>query len=140
MAGAHLLQAKLRLPQARRQAGSALIVAMVFLIILTILGVSSMNTARLEVKVANNIQFSDLAFQAAESGIDSLLATGALKRELDTDPDDTTPFSQTSYVGCNFSIRPCTVSRGCWTPTRASSTVAVHGEGQNHPRSDGQRR
>ena len=40
----------------------------------------------------------------------------------------------------NFSIRPCTVARGCWTPTRASSTVAVHGEGQNHPRSDGQRR
>ena len=40
----------------------------------------------------------------------------------------------------NFSIRPCTVARGCWTPTRASSTVAVHGEGQNHPRSNGQRR
>ena len=43
-------------------------------------------------------------------------------------------------LGGNFSIRPCTVARGCWTPTRASSTVAVHGEGQNHPRSNGQRR
>ncbi|MGK0172848.1 MAG: hypothetical protein ACI9W2_004589 [Gammaproteobacteria bacterium] len=70
------------------QRGSALIVAMVFLIIMTILGLSSMNTSRMELRIANNTQFADLAFQAAESGIDLLLSTDSLKSKLNTDETD----------------------------------------------------
>lgn len=81
----------------RRQRGSALIVAFVFLIIMTILGLSSMNTSRLELKMANNLQYADLAFQTAESGIDLLLATPALKSKLNTDPTDLVGFKQ-SYT------------------------------------------
>ena len=78
------------LPTPRRpdrcERGSALIVAMVFLIILTLLGLSTMTTSRIELRMANNAQFANLAFQAAESGIDLLLGTDALKAKLKTDP------------------------------------------------------
>ena len=80
------------------QRGSALIVAMVFLIILTILGLSSMNTSRLELKMANNTQFADLAFQAAESGIDLLLATPALKTKLNTDDTDLVGYDPPTFT------------------------------------------
>lgn len=60
-------------PAPTRQRGSALITAMVFLVILTILGVSTMTTSRLEVRMAANTQFAHQAFQAAESGIEEAL-------------------------------------------------------------------
>lgn len=57
-----------------KQSGSALITALVFLIILTVLGLSTMTTSRLEVRMAANTQFAHQAFQAAESGIAQVLA------------------------------------------------------------------
>ena len=68
-----------------RQKGSALIVAMVFLIILTLLGMSTMTTSRTELRMANNTQIANLAFQAAESGIELMLDTTSLKSQLTTD-------------------------------------------------------
>lgn len=49
------------------QQGVALVVALVFLLILTILGVAAMGTASLEEKMAGNSKDRNLAFQAAES-------------------------------------------------------------------------
>ena len=57
------------------QSGSALITALIFLIVLTILGLSTMTTSRLEVRMAANTQFAHQAFQAAESGIEQVLDT-----------------------------------------------------------------
>ena len=68
------------------------------------------------------------------------LPTAPLPDWFEAQPADSYTLQLFSSSAGNFSIRPCTVARGCWTPTRASSTVAVHGEGQNHPRSNGQRR
>jgi Tfp pilus assembly protein PilX len=56
------------------QRGSALIVSMVFLIILTILGISTMTTSRVEIRMAVNQQSADQAFQASASGIDQTLS------------------------------------------------------------------
>ena len=64
----------MRSPPSRKQSGSALITALVFLIILTVLGLSTMTTSRLEVRMAANTQFAHQAFQAAESGIAQVLA------------------------------------------------------------------
>jgi hypothetical protein len=64
----------MRHPTTRKQSGSALITALIFLIILTILGLSTMTTSRLEVRMAANTQFAHQAFQAAESGIAQVLA------------------------------------------------------------------
>jgi type IV pilus assembly protein PilX len=53
-----------------REAGATLVVGLVLLLVLTLLGVSGMNTATLEVQMAGNTQFQQDAFQAAETGID----------------------------------------------------------------------
>jgi type IV pilus assembly protein PilX len=57
-----------------RQRGAALVVGLVMLVVLTLLAVSTMNTSTLQVTMAGNTQFSENAFQAAETGIDLALA------------------------------------------------------------------
>jgi len=57
-----------------RQRGAALIVGLVMLLVLTILGISGMNMATLELQMAGNTQAQELAFQAAETGIDVALS------------------------------------------------------------------
>jgi type IV pilus assembly protein PilX len=52
-----------------KQTGSALIVALSILLVLTILGVSAMRTTSLQEKMAGNARDTDVAFQAAESAI-----------------------------------------------------------------------
>jgi len=51
------------------QKGIALLTIMVFLLILTVIGLSSMSTSRLEQQMAGNTQWSNIAFQVAETGL-----------------------------------------------------------------------
>jgi type IV pilus assembly protein PilX len=53
-----------------RERGAALIVGLVLLLIMTVLGVSGMGTAALELVMAGNAESQQDAFQAAETGID----------------------------------------------------------------------
>jgi len=53
----------------RDQRGAALVVALIILLVLTLLGVSAMNTSSLEEKMAANSQEFNRAFQAADSGL-----------------------------------------------------------------------
>ena len=53
-----------------RQQGAVLVMALVMLTVLTLIGVSSMSSSTLELKVAGNTQQHDIAFQAAQSVID----------------------------------------------------------------------
>ena len=71
-----------------RQTGATLIVGLVLLLVLTVLGVSGMNTATMEVTMAGNLQFQQDAFQMAEDGIDIALA----QRSYTTDGDRTIPW------------------------------------------------
>ncbi len=59
-----------------KQRGAALVVGLVLLMILTILGISGMNTATLQLTMASNAQFHQDAFQAAETGIDLAMSNG----------------------------------------------------------------
>lgn len=59
---------------AHRQAGAALIVGLLLLLVLTVLAVSGMNTTSLNLVMAGNEQYSQNAFQAAESGIEQAIA------------------------------------------------------------------
>ncbi len=63
-------------PRRPDQRGAALVVALVLLMILTLLGISGMNTATTELAMAGNNQHLENAFQAAESGIEEALAQG----------------------------------------------------------------
>lgn len=60
-------------PNPKRQRGAALIVGLILLLVLTVLGVSTMRTASLELVMAGNVQFRENAFQLASSGLDTVL-------------------------------------------------------------------
>jgi type IV pilus assembly protein PilX len=53
----------------RRQKGAILIIALLFLVLLTIIGVSSISGVTLEEKMAGNLREQNVAFQAAESAL-----------------------------------------------------------------------
>jgi hypothetical protein len=53
-----------------RQTGATLIVGLVLLLVLTVVGVSGMNTATLQVAMAGSAQYQQDAFQMAEDGLD----------------------------------------------------------------------
>ena len=57
-----------RTPQ-RRQKGAILVIALLFLVLLTIIGVSSISGVTLEEKMASNLREQNVAFQAAESAL-----------------------------------------------------------------------
>jgi hypothetical protein len=56
-----------------RQQGSVLFVSLIILLLLTIIGLSSMNNSVIELKIANNIQEKAIAYQAALAGLDSAM-------------------------------------------------------------------
>ena len=56
--------------QHNRERGAALITALVLLVILTMLGLSSMTTNTMEERMSSNAQEKNRAFQAAEAGIE----------------------------------------------------------------------
>lgn len=64
-----------RITARNRQGGATLIVGLVLLLVLTVMGVSGMNMATMEIAMAGNAQTQQDAFQLAEDAIDMALAT-----------------------------------------------------------------
>ncbi len=62
-----------RSPGSARQAGAALIVGLVLLLVLTILAISGVVTTTLQLRMVGNQQHQERAFQAAEVGIEDAL-------------------------------------------------------------------
>jgi len=56
-------------PRIKRQKGAALVVGLVLMMVLTLLAVSTMRTATLELLMAGNAQYKEKAFQLAETGL-----------------------------------------------------------------------
>ena len=85
----------------RTQAGVTLVVSLIILVVLTLLGVTSMESTRTEVAMAGNLRESNLTFEAAEAGLRAAEAfveattsstdfndpANGLYAELDSDPD-----------------------------------------------------
>lgn len=59
------------------QRGAALVVGLLLLLVLTLLAISGVNTASMELTMAGNMQYQQNAFQSAETGIAQALDTGA---------------------------------------------------------------
>ena len=59
-----------------RQSGVALVVGLLLLGILTLLAVSGVSTAALELRMAGNEQYQERAFQAADAGIEHAIRAG----------------------------------------------------------------
>jgi type IV pilus assembly protein PilX len=83
-----------------KQSGATLIVGLILLLVLTVLGVSGMGTARMEVRMAGNTQFRQDAFQLAESGIDLAIASGTY--------DTTSTGSTIDWLGAEYDRKAVT--------------------------------
>ncbi|MCH6573485.1 MAG: hypothetical protein IH809_07570, partial [Proteobacteria bacterium] len=59
----------------RNQDGAALVVGLVLLMILTLLAISSMTSSTTEISMAQNAQYTQNAFQSAETGIGIAVAS-----------------------------------------------------------------
>ncbi|MCC7464218.1 MAG: pilus assembly PilX N-terminal domain-containing protein [Gammaproteobacteria bacterium] len=59
-----------------RQGGAALVIGLILLLVLTVLAVSGMHSASVELVMAGNEQYRQNAFQAAEAGIENALQNG----------------------------------------------------------------
>jgi hypothetical protein len=59
-----------------RQRGATLIVGLVLLLVLSVLAISTMSGATFGLTMVGNAQFSENAFQMAETGVDLSLASG----------------------------------------------------------------
>jgi type IV pilus assembly protein PilX len=100
---------KEELAHRQRQTGATLIVGLILLLVLTVIGVSGMNTATMEISMAGNMQFQQDAFQAAEDAIDIAIGrrdymTDDVPRTIDALGDaNFDRWSQTSYV-CNTPV------------------------------------
>lgn len=62
----------------RRQQGAALVVGLILLVVLTILAVSGVFTANMELRMVRNTQSQERAFQAAEVAVEDALANPVL--------------------------------------------------------------
>lgn len=82
------------------QSGAVLIISLIMLLLLTLIGTSSMQTTSLEEKMAGNFRDRNLAFQAAESAIrDAELDIRGIGTTLRSPPiSGITDF----YVNCNM--------------------------------------
>ncbi len=78
----------------KQQSGAALVIGLVILLVMTLLGVSSMNSSRTELKIAANIQNKSVAFQVAENAIQRVVL------------DPATPWSNLTTTATNFTFDP----------------------------------
>jgi hypothetical protein len=60
----------------RRESGAALVVGLILLLVLTLLAISGMTTASLELQMAGNEQYQTRAFEAADAGVEQAMAAG----------------------------------------------------------------
>jgi hypothetical protein len=61
-----------------RQQGAVLVVSLIFLIVLGLLGLASMGTSRIELRLANNTEARATAHQAAQALAEAVAATPAM--------------------------------------------------------------
>lgn len=87
----------------RRETGATLIVALIFLVILTLLVFSGVKTGALSFRIANNVQYQREAIAAAQAVIDTQLTSTAF---FDAPP--TTTSTNTSIPNYSVTLYPPT--------------------------------
>jgi len=122
----------------RRQQGAILVIALLFLVLLTIIGISSISSVTLEERMAGNLREQTTAFQAAESALRD--AEIDLEKDIggtgNRDPM-TVAANFASLCSTSFTLGVCTqpaappgtwqteiVTASTWNWTDANKTVA----------------
>lgn len=138
---------KKRSPLARRQRGTTLLIALIFLVILTLFAVSGMNTGVINLRTANNAQMIVEAEFAAQQQIEAFLNTATTFTEasavpattltnVDVNGDSTTDFVVTTTrprclswqpaAGYSYTVAGSTPLDTVWE-VQASVTDSVFG-------------
>jgi hypothetical protein len=128
------------------QRGAALIVGLILLMVMTLLGISGMGRAILDMQMADNARQSQFAFQAAQSAIDremlspvpitvdDALVPGEIVRTLDPPyayPADVEPPTATATAVTTFQTEADLAPGGGWeagTMTALHFAVSTRGE------------
>jgi hypothetical protein len=103
------------------QRGAALIIGLVLMLVLTVLGISGMNTATLELVMASNSQSQEAAFQAAETGIDLAIGNGVYPTNAQT-AFGPAPLGDGSYSA--RSVMNCVLTS--WAPGYSPETALAY--------------
>lgn len=115
-------------PDSRRQSGAALIVGLILLLVLTMLGISGMQTSTFELLQAGNAQFSENAFQAADTGIDRALRAGNLNTGIPVvvPPTPVQPGSNSTYETTTGFAQTTNVPTGLFSIGSGGGFAAYH--------------
>jgi len=98
--------------QFEQQRGFVLVLALVLLAVLTLIGVSSMNSANMELKATANAQQHQIAFDSVQSVLEyAVSATGASLIDFQT--NDPTPQVVSTTVANASSLSASAVYSGC---------------------------
>ena len=92
----------------KRQRAAALVVGLVLLLVVTLLAVSGMGTATLELRMAGNTQYRQNAFELAETGIERALAAGDFDSTGPVNVGPVTVTQGTRTIGTFESLTDCT--------------------------------
>ena len=104
-----------RPPSPGKQQGIVLIVAMVMLIVMSILGISSVRGIALEEKMASNAHDRSIAFQAAEAALragELAVLAGVAAGQYDAELKLSSPQLPTPQVGAWTAISTSTIALG----------------------------
>jgi type IV pilus assembly protein PilX len=102
-----------------KQRGAALVIGLLLLVVVTLLAVTAVSTSSVELVMAGNEQYRERAFQAADAGIESAIAT------IDTVPQTGVPVTATNVAITGLPVDKYTVST---TFVGYESNVANAGE------------
>ncbi len=106
----------------KKQKGSVLVISLLILVVLTILGVSSMNSTSLQEKMSGNFRDREIAFQAAEMALayaedyakNSINSSAAFTDSngyytFTNGPTSNNAFTGTWWTGSNSQVLPTTI-------------------------------
>lgn len=94
----------------RRQDGAVLVVALIFLLLVTLIGVSSMQNATLQEKMAGSVALKNRSFQVAEASL---------------------RLGENAVQASTYTLAPCANAVTCAPPPDAISTNLAAGLGTN---------
>lgn len=105
------------------QQGAALVVGLLLLLVLTVLGISGLVMATMELQMAGNQQFQERAFQAAEAGIEQAMRSP----NLNTTYTPAVPLTGTATVSAGTSGQADTADTKLYFDTEAGITPVPGG-------------